>query len=187
MTDVRNRGLVACHAVILSELTRIPGYQILWLSDKLMIGATVTTPFMTTAADAGRFTFLGHEFSELATTERTGGSLCVHEIVQHAGGEPPLHVHHREDEAFYVLEGTMTFHVGAERFVTTAGGFVFCPRDVPHSFTVDSGTARLLQICAPGGIDRFFAEWRDRPLDVEAMTAMLAGYGVDVVGPPPGH
>lgn len=139
------------------------------------------------ARGAGETTpFLGHVFVFKATAETTAGAFSVIEIEQHRDGEPPLHIHHREDEAFYILEGEMTFHVGDERLHAPAGAFVFLPRGVPHGFTVDgTGVARVLQLCSPAGVERFFSEWGDRPLDVHAMSAALAPYGVEVVGPPP--
>jgi len=130
--------------------------------------------------------FLGHTFSFKAAASDTAGAFSVIEIVQRRGGEPPLHVHHREDEAFYLLEGEMTFHVGEQRLQARTGSFVFLPRDVPHSFTVDGdGEAKVLQLSSPPGIEQFFRDWGERPLDVEAMAQALAGYGVDFVGPPP--
>jgi quercetin dioxygenase-like cupin family protein len=130
--------------------------------------------------------FLGHTFVFKAGADDTAGAFSVIEIVQRRGGEPPLHIHHREDEAFCVLEGEMTFHVAGERLAAPAGSFVFLPRGVPHTFTVDGdGEARVLQLAAPPGIERFFREWGDRPLDPHAMAAALAPYGVELVGPPP--
>jgi mannose-6-phosphate isomerase-like protein (cupin superfamily) len=139
------------------------------------------------APGAGESTpFLGHDFVFKATAQGTGGAFSVVEIGQRRDGEPPLHVHHREDEAFYVLEGEMTFYVGDERLHAPAGAFIFLPRGVPHSFTVDgTGVARVLQLCSPAGVERFFSEWGDRPLDVQALAAGLAPYGVEIVGPPP--
>jgi quercetin dioxygenase-like cupin family protein len=137
--------------------------------------------------DAGERTeFLGHTFVFKAGAADTAGAFSVIEIVQRRGGEPPLHVHHREDEAFYLLDGAMTFHVGDARLAAGPGAFVFLPRGVPHSFTVDGdGEARVLQLCSPPGVEEFFRAWGDRPLDVGAMAQALAAYDVDVVGPPP--
>lgn len=147
----------------------------------------MVTPFATAPGQGDRFVFLGHDFAELATGARTGGAFGLHEIVQRRGGEPPLHVHRREDEAFYLLEGRMTFFVGDRELAAEPGTLVFCPRGVPHSFTVDTDEARLLQLCAPGGLEAFFSSWRERPFDPEAMAAAMAEYGVEIVGPPPGR
>jgi hypothetical protein len=70
-------------------------------------------------------------------------------------GEGPLHVHYREDEGFWVLEGQLTFEVGEETIEAGPGSFVFGPKDVPHRFTVESGPARLLFILSPAGFEEF--------------------------------
>ena len=143
-------------------------------------------PYVVDPAGGDRTEFLGHTFMFKAGAADTAGAFSVIEIVQRRGGEPPLHVHHREDEAFYLLQGEMTFHVGDERLAASAGSFVFLPRDVPHSFTVDGdGEARVLQLCSPPGLEEFFRAWGDRPLDVEAMAQALAPYEAELVGPPP--
>ncbi|MCA1701030.1 MAG: cupin domain-containing protein, partial [Actinobacteria bacterium] len=67
-----------------------------------------------------------------------------------------------------------------------AGWFVFLPREVPHSFTVDGdGEARVLHLSSPAGLEEFFRDWGERPLDAEAMARALAPYGVEFVGLPP--
>ncbi len=70
----------------------------------------------------------------------------------------PLHVHHKEDEAFYVLEGVMTFYVGEEAIEAGPGSFLFGPKGVPHTYTVDSGPARLLFLFSPAGFEGFVKE-----------------------------
>ena len=72
-----------------------------------------------------------------------------------AEGEGPLHIHHREDEGFWILEGELTFEVGEETIEASPGSFVFGPKDVPHRYTVDSGPARLLFILSPAGFEEF--------------------------------
>jgi len=91
-----------------------------------------------------------------AVAEDTGGALAVWESLIPHGSSPPLHVHHREDEAFYVLEGAMTFRVGDELLDAPAGTFVWGPRSVAHQFRVDSSTARLLTWFVPGGGEQLF-------------------------------
>lgn len=152
----------------------------------MAIASPSPRPYCVPPEEGERTDFLGHTFVFKAGAEETGGAFSVIEIVQRRGGEPPLHVHHREDEAFYLLAGEMTFHVGGELLPARTGAFVFLPRAVPHSFTVDGdGVARVLQLASPPGIERFFREWGERPLDVEAMARALEPYGVELVGPPP--
>ena len=79
-----------------------------------------------------------------ATGKETEGSYTLVEVLE-PEGEQPFHVHHREDEGFWVLEGELTFsEVGEETIKASPGSFVFGPRDFPHRYTVDSGPAKLL-------------------------------------------
>lgn len=129
----------------------------------------------------------------LAGREHTAGRLGVVEQVVDRNGQPPPHVHHGEDESFYVLEGDVTITVGEDSFAAPAGSFVFCPRDVPHSFSVDSERARLLVILTPGGFERFFEEmgepaaWNDLPApaapDVGRIVSGAAGFGCEILLP----
>jgi mannose-6-phosphate isomerase-like protein (cupin superfamily) len=89
-----------------------------------------------------------------ATKEQTGGHYTLVEVLE-PEGEVPLHVHYREDEGFWVLEGRLTFEVGEETIKAGPGSFVFGPKDVPHRFTVESGPARLLFILSPAGFEEF--------------------------------
>jgi mannose-6-phosphate isomerase-like protein (cupin superfamily) len=94
----------------------------------------------------------------LATIKVTGketGDLYSSVEVVDPEGEGPLHVHHNEDEGFWILEGELTFEVGEEKIKASAGSFVFGPKDVPHRYTVDSGLARLLYIFSPAGFEEF--------------------------------
>ena len=89
-----------------------------------------------------------------ASREQTGGHYTLVEVLE-PEGEGPLHVHYREDEGFWVLEGQLTFEVGEETIKAGPGSFVFGPKDVPHRFTVESGPARLLFILSPAGFEEF--------------------------------
>lgn len=90
-----------------------------------------------------------------ATGKETGGRYALVEVLEPEGEEAPLHVHHREDEGFWILEGEMTFYVGDETIKASPGSFVFGPKDVPHRYTVDSGPARLLFVLSPAGFEDF--------------------------------
>ena len=83
----------------------------------------------------------------------TNGQLTVVEVSEPPNAEAPLHVHRREDEAFYVLEGSATIYVGDQVFEAGPGDFAFGPRDVPHRYTVGPDGCRMLFICTPAGFE----------------------------------
>ena len=76
----------------------------------------------------------------------TGGAFGLVEGSFPEGFGPPLHIHHREDEGFYVLEGEIRFRQGDDEFVAGRGTLVWGPRGVPHAFKVQPGGARALVI-----------------------------------------
>jgi quercetin dioxygenase-like cupin family protein len=88
-----------------------------------------------------------------ATASDTGGQMTIVEVTEHPGAEAPLHVHHRDDEAFWILEGEVTFEVGEQTIETRAGDYIFGPRGIPHRFTVGDRGCRMLFILVPGGIE----------------------------------
>jgi quercetin dioxygenase-like cupin family protein len=88
-----------------------------------------------------------------ASAADTGGQMTIIEVTEHPGAEAPLHVHHRDDEGFWILEGDVTFEVGDETIEASAGDYVFGPRGIPHSFTVGDRGCRMLFILVPGGIE----------------------------------
>jgi quercetin dioxygenase-like cupin family protein len=131
-----------------------------------------------------------------STSATTGGSVMVSEQLAPRGVGSPLHVHHREDEWFYVLDGEVTFWVGGEVIVAPAGSFVFGPRDVPHTFLVSSDEARFLLVTEPGGFEDFMraagepAQRLEIPPppteapDFEGLARLAASYGIEILGPP---
>jgi quercetin dioxygenase-like cupin family protein len=88
-----------------------------------------------------------------ATAADTGGYLTVVDVTDPPGVSAPLHVHHNEDEAFWVLEGAATIEVGGKTIEASAGDFVFGPRDIPHRYTVGDAGSRMLFILTPGGFE----------------------------------
>jgi quercetin dioxygenase-like cupin family protein len=129
-----------------------------------------------------------------ARAEDTGGALGVLEgSFFEEGYGPPIHVHSREDEVMYVLDGQIRFRVGDDEFVADPGTWVWQPRGVPHSFRVESEGARALVIFTPGGIERMFEDGGvpagesagppQQEYDLEAAAALAKRYGFEVVGP----
>jgi quercetin dioxygenase-like cupin family protein len=130
-----------------------------------------------------------------ATRETTGGAFGLVESWVRAGSSPALHVHRREDESFWVLEGRVRFRCGEQDILAGPGSFVFLPRDVPHTFVVQGDEdAHMLTLLTPGGGERFFVDAGrppDRPglpppgpPDVEKLKQVAPLYGAEIVGPP---
>ena len=110
-------------------------------------------------ADAGERLVFG-ELTILvrAANESTGGAFALFEEVPPLA-DTPLHVHEREDELFYVLDGEHVFTVGEDEFRVGPGGLAFAPRGIPHAQRrVVPGEGRLLVLTTPGGLEGFFRE-----------------------------
>jgi mannose-6-phosphate isomerase-like protein (cupin superfamily) len=88
-----------------------------------------------------------------ATAADTGGLMTIVEMTEPPGHEAPLHVHHRENEAFFILEGSAMIHVGDDSFEVGPGDYAFGPRDVPHRYSIGPDGCRMLFICTPGGFE----------------------------------
>lgn len=129
-----------------------------------------------------------------ATTADTGGQLSILEVTEPPLAEAPLHVHHREDEAFWILEGDVTFEVGDTIVEAHAGDYAFGPRGVPHRYKVGASGCRMLFICTPGGfedlviamsepaVQRTLPPATDEEPDVEWMAAIAREFGVELLG-----
>ena len=117
---------------------------------------------------------------------QTGGAFAILEQSVPPGHGPRRHVHHREEESFYILEGQFGFEVGDKQFVAGAGTFVLGPRDIPHRFwNVASTPGRFFLIISPAGLEPFFEEFSrviaTSPRDM-ALQALVAGrYGIEFV------
>jgi quercetin dioxygenase-like cupin family protein len=128
-----------------------------------------------------------------ATSEDTDGRLTLIEVTEPPGSAAPLHVHHREDEGFWVLDGEVTFFVGDETIEARAGDFAWGPRDIPHRYVVGATGCRMLFICTPGGFESLVRDMsvpataRELPPppvgmpDVEAMAAAAKRHGCEVL------
>lgn len=130
-----------------------------------------------------------------ATARSTGGAYGLVEALAPTGSGPSLHVHHREDEAFWVLEGILGVRCGEKTFTAGPGSYTFLPRDVPHTFVVEGHSpARILSICTPGGFEQYFvaagrpAEHPELPpagpVDVGLLARVGVAFGLEVLGPP---
>jgi quercetin dioxygenase-like cupin family protein len=152
---------------------------------------TITQPYTFAPEANPPLWFLGVPTRVLATAEQTNGAFGLIEHVLPAGDASPWHVHHAEDEAFYVIEGELTFRCGDQTVRAGPGTFVYGPREIPHGFCVEGDQpARLLLLCAPGGFERFIIDMSEPAPpagapDMERMIALAAQYQIDILGPLP--
>ena len=127
----------------------------------------------------------GLKTTVLLRSEQTDGVLAVVDNgVSAAFAGPPLH-HHDFDEAFYVLEGELTFQLGDDVFTRGAGELAFAPRGAHHAFANRSGeAARMLLVCTPAGFERYFQRMAAREEGTEPPPEALASWPEVVkVGP----
>lgn len=158
--------------------------------------ASAVAPIALAAGEGEALWFLGFLVTIKASSQTTAGRVAVIEHLAPRGSGSPLHVHHNDDEWFSVTEGELTFWVGGQIIVAAAGSFVYGPRDIPHTFTVSSDTARFLLVTEPAGFEGFMRSLSQpatelvipppasEPPDVEAMTRLAAEYGIEILGPP---
>jgi len=141
--------------------------------------------------------FLGALGTIKAAAETTGGQLAVLEFLWPQGSGSPLHVHHNEDEWFYVIAGELTLWVDGKVIQAPAGSFVYGPRDIPHTFLVTSTEpARFLMVTEPAPFADFVRAMSEpaqtltlppasvQPPTPEELTAVAADYGMEILGPP---
>src|ERR1700756_584712 len=138
------------------------------------------------------------EIRFLITGEQTGGAFFMAEVSVLPGGSNPPHIHHREDECFYLQEGTLTIQVGGKTHTASAGDFIRLPRGVAHSFeNTGNVDAKVLLVVAPAGPEEVFEESCYPVEDRSAMPTMTGEFMARVleaapkVGleflPPPSH
>jgi len=121
--------------------------------------ATTSTGHAVAAGEGERIWIVGDTMTLKATGESTGGSLALLEILTVPGGGPPPHIHTREDEFWYVLEGTFEIRIGDEVHTLGSGGFAYAPRGTVHNFRNTAETpGRVLVGFTPGGMEGFFRE-----------------------------
>jgi mannose-6-phosphate isomerase-like protein (cupin superfamily) len=123
------------------------------------------------------------------------GALALLDERGRRGDMPPLHVHRRDDETFYVLDGELALFVAGEQVALEPGQAAFAPRGVPHTYRVESEEAHWLVITTPAGFDAFVREVSEpapadelppvgRPSDPAVVGGAAAKVGIEILGPP---
>jgi quercetin dioxygenase-like cupin family protein len=131
----------------------------------------------------------GNELKVLVAGEHTQGRFAVIEARERRGAAPPRHVHSREDEFIYVLEGQLTLYCDGQRFDRPSGTSLLLPRGSEHTFTVESAEARLLMVLSPAGLESCLRDVCRQVRDggcqqlVELVVASAARHGVSITGP----
>jgi len=143
------------------------------------------------------FSAVGDAYRVLASGDQTGGIYALSEIRVSPGNGPPPHVHSRDDEAFFVLEGEIMFQIGDEKITARPGTFIQGPRGIPHTFkNTDTSPARMLVFVMPSGFENFVKEFAKRlpsfdspaiPViqsEIEKLLATAPKYGIQILPPP---
>lgn len=148
-------------------------------------------------AEDPAYWFLNGLYVVKATSESTGGAFSLIDETSAPGHATPYHLHHIEDEAFYVLEGEFTFISEGSKTVVRPGGYIFLPRGIPHGIRcTGSDLSRMLILAMPGtgflGMVLEMAEpAKERVMpppttpDMEKLTRLCAKYQIDILGPLP--
>jgi quercetin dioxygenase-like cupin family protein len=137
--------------------------------------------------------WVGHLAEIKATAADTGGRFTIVEVTAPPRMEAPLHVHHREDEAFWILDGSATLYVGDRTIEVGAGDYALGPRDIPHRYTVGPNGCRMLFVCAPGGFEGLVRDMSEpaasrtlpppaqEPPDLDFMQAVARKHGCELL------
>lgn len=142
-----------------------------------------------------RFPFSTAQQAKLSPCKLTGddtaGALSAFELSAMPQTGPYLHVHHREDEWYYVLSGEFLFKAGGVEQTLQPGASIWLPRGTPHVWANTSATeGKLILVCQPGGFEKFFEEMGSEMAKVDSTTAqskmkeVMAKYGMELLGPP---
>lgn len=135
-----------------------------------------------------RLNVLGDTLIVKLDSEDTAGAFAVMEAVTPPNAGPPVHLHRREDESFYVLEGEFEFVVDGQRLTAGPGAFLYAQRGTKHTFrNIGSKPGRMIVTVQPAGVEKFFAELDalpPGPPDQSQILPIFEKYGLEFHGPP---
>lgn len=126
------------------------------------IGSSNLQPLLAKPTLDNSYWYLGHLLSVLLSAENTGGLLAVLKVTELKGLEPPPHLHTREDEIFYLLNGEIEFLAGGKTYKASSGDCMFLPRNITHSFRVLTDQSDVMMLLTPGGFEKYFIEMSER-------------------------
>jgi len=134
---------------------------------------------------------MGGQFDCKVSSKSTNGQLCIYDTVRQEKGGPALHLHHNQDEWFYIIKGEFKVKVGEDEFNLKAGDSAFAPRKIPHAFAkISEGEGQMLVLFQPAGsMEDFFKQMsklgKNIPKDQEhKLKELWHAHGMEIVGPP---
>jgi mannose-6-phosphate isomerase-like protein (cupin superfamily) len=152
------------------------------------------SPVLRSGKECRAVAVVGDVYQFLATGDDTNGKYATFESIVGPGGGPPPHLHRREEEAFYVLEGEVAFYTDGKRSVLGPGMFANMPVGVPHSFRNETEKpVRMLVTVAPAGLENMFFEFGvEMPAgsttaappteaEIQKLLAVAPNYGIEVL------
>ena len=153
-------------------------------------GEAKLTPMLVNRNKENSYWYIGHLMSLLVSSKDTNGRYALLRATERRGLEPPPHTHTKEDEAFLILEGEVVYTVGDQTFQAKQGDLMFLPKNIQHSFKIQSETLETLILLTPGGLEDYFVEMSkpaeklqlppmpQGPPDIKKLVATASKYGV---------
>jgi quercetin dioxygenase-like cupin family protein len=133
---------------------------------KMTRGEAQLTPQLTNRNKENSYWYIGHLMSILVKSGQTGGRYALLRATERRGLEPPPHTHTKEDESFLILGGEVVYTVGNQTFQAKEGDVMFLPRNIQHSFKIQSEKLETLMLLTPGGFENYFVEMSQPAEDV---------------------
>lgn len=149
--------------------------------------------YLLNAGDGEALWFADSLLTYKTTGDQTAGGLALAEVTAPKGSGSPSHRHHHEDEAWYVLDGELSFWLGDGQLTASDGAFVFGPRGIEHRFEVTSSEARFLLLLTPAGFEDFTRTCGTQATtltmpppnlareDAQVLTAAALAHGLDIL------
>lgn len=159
--------------------------------------AAVPHPIVSVPVHQEATWFLGSLSLLRLSGEQTGGAFALAEHFARRGNGSPIHVHDRDDETFFVLEGELRVLIGDDEHLAGPGAVAVLPRRLRHGYVVTSSEARFVTLHTPSGFEEFVRELgepaisleipssSDEVPDIARLSEVAGRYGLTILGPPP--
>ena len=134
---------------------------------------------------------MGGQFDCKVSASDTNGELLIYDTYRQEKGGPAMHLHHEQDEWFYVIKGEFVVQVGDDRFSLKPGDSAFAPRKIPHAFAkISEGEAQVMVLFQPAGsMEDFFKQMSKLGSNIpknqeKELKELWRSHGMEIVGPP---